>query len=66
VIAIARKQGNYTMECAARLALGELELRSHPPAARVQLQALAKETHERGFELLSRQAAQLLSSTHTL
>lgn len=63
VIAAARKQGNYTLECAARLALGELELRYNPRIARVQLQALAKETHDRGFELVSRKATQLLSST---
>lgn len=63
VIAAARKQGNYTMECAARLALGELELHSDPPVARVQLEALAKETHDRGFQLVSRKATQLLSST---
>lgn len=66
VIAAARKQGNYTMECTARLALGELELRSNPGIARVQLQALAKETHDRGFELVSRKATQLLSATPAL
>jgi DNA-binding winged helix-turn-helix (wHTH) protein/tetratricopeptide (TPR) repeat protein len=66
VLAAARKQGNYTMECAARLALGELELRSNPPMARVQLEALAKETHDRGFELVSRKATQLLSSIRAI
>ncbi|MBZ5700647.1 MAG: tetratricopeptide repeat protein [Acidobacteriia bacterium] len=66
VIAAARKQGNYTMECEAHLALGELELHSNPPVARVQLETLAKETHDRGFELVSRKATQLLSTTQAL
>ncbi|MBZ5527748.1 MAG: tetratricopeptide repeat protein [Acidobacteriia bacterium] len=66
VFAAARKQGNYAVECDARLALGELELHANPTSARVQLETLSKETHDRGLELVSRKAAQLLSSVQVL
>jgi tetratricopeptide (TPR) repeat protein len=61
-IATARKLGYYQIECEARLALGEAELKANSASSRSQLEILGKETHERGLELLSRKA-QLLAST---
>ena len=56
VISKARKLGYYTFECDARLALGELEFRDNPSAARTHLSELAREAHQRGFELIARKA----------
>ena len=60
-IATARKLGYYQIECEARLALGEAELKVNSASGRSQLEILEKETRERGLELLSRKA-QLLAS----
>jgi len=62
IVASARTMENYSMECNARLALGELEMQANPPLGRSELEALARETHDRGFDLISRKATQLLSS----
>ena len=56
VIATANRLGYYKLECEARLALGELELKINSSAAHKHLKDLASETHERGLELLARQA----------
>jgi DNA-binding winged helix-turn-helix (wHTH) protein/tetratricopeptide (TPR) repeat protein/TolB-like protein len=61
-IASARKLGYYLMECDARLALAEAELKTDPALGSAQLEILARETHERGLELLSRKA-QLQATT---
>jgi len=61
VIATAKRVGFYPTECDARLALGELELKVDPSLGRSQLNELAKEAHDRGFELISRKATHLLS-----
>lgn len=61
-IATAKKLGYYQIECEARLALGESELKANPTSGRSQLETLEKETHERGFELLSRKARLLVSA----
>jgi DNA-binding winged helix-turn-helix (wHTH) protein/tetratricopeptide (TPR) repeat protein len=60
-IATARKLGYYQIECEARLALGEAELKVNSASGRSQLETLEKETHERGLELLSRKAQLLVS-----
>ena len=60
VIATARRLGYFTFECEARLALGGLEMQANPPLGRSELEVLAKVTHERGFEFISREAASLL------
>ena len=60
-IVTARKLGYYQIECEARLALGEAELKANSVLGRSQLETLEKETHEHGLELLSRKA-QLLAS----
>ena len=60
VIATARRHGYFTLECEARLALGELEMQTNPQLGRSELEILAKETHGRGFEFISREAAILL------
>jgi ATP/maltotriose-dependent transcriptional regulator MalT len=62
VIASARQRGYYQIECEARLALGEAQLKANLSSDRSQLETLEKETHERGLELLSRKAQSLVSA----
>jgi len=62
VIATANRLGYYKLECEARLALGELELKINPAAAHKHLKVLASETRSRGFEFLARQAEGAASS----
>jgi hypothetical protein len=64
-IATAKKLGYYQIECEARLALGEAELKANSASGRSQLETLEKETHERGLELLSRKARLLLSANQS-
>ncbi len=51
--------GAYSIECDARLALGEVETKVNSASGRAQLRALADETHRRGMDLVTRQAAAL-------
>ena len=60
-VAEARRLGYYQLECEARLALGELELKTSPGAGRAELDALQRDARERGFQLVARQAQGLLS-----
>lgn len=60
-IVTAKELGYYESECEARLALGELELKTNPRLGRLQLSALAKEAYEQGLELMARKATQLSS-----
>ena len=62
VIQKAKQLSLYKIGIEARLALGELEMQANPALGRSELEALAREAHDRGFELLSRKATQLLSS----
>ena len=61
VIATANRLGYYKLECDARLALGELELKIGSPTAHKDLKLLATETHGRGFEFVAHQAATMMS-----
>jgi len=61
VIATANRLGYYKLECEARLLLGELELKINSSAGQKHLKDLASETHNRGLELLARQAEGALS-----
>ena len=61
-ITTANRLGYYKLECEARLALGELELKINSSAGRKRLKVLASETHEHGLELLARQAEGAASS----
>ncbi len=61
VIATANRLGYYTLECDARLALGELELKINSSAGHKHLKALASEARTRGFDLLARQAERATS-----
>ncbi|MHB8486454.1 MAG: tetratricopeptide repeat protein [Candidatus Acidiferrales bacterium] len=63
VFSTAQRLGYYGIECDARLALAELDLRTAPAAARSQLALLAQQAHDRGLNLVSRKAAQLLKSS---
>jgi DNA-binding winged helix-turn-helix (wHTH) protein/tetratricopeptide (TPR) repeat protein/TolB-like protein len=62
VTATARRLGYYQIECEARLALAELELREHSPSARTHLAELARDAREHGLNLVSRKAAALADS----
>jgi len=51
-----RLQGQHQLD--ARLALGEIEMKSGQTASgRVHLQALEREAHAKGFELIARKSA---------
>ena len=63
VLSTARQLGYYGIECDAQLALAELDLRTAPAAASPQLALLAQQAHDRGLNLVSRKAAQLLKSS---
>jgi eukaryotic-like serine/threonine-protein kinase len=54
--ATAKRLGYYMVECEARLALGEMEMKAAPQRARTHLMALAAEAHGHGFDLLARRA----------
>jgi DNA-binding winged helix-turn-helix (wHTH) protein/tetratricopeptide (TPR) repeat protein len=62
VIASANRLGYYKLECEARLALGELEMKISPSLGQRRLKALASESRSRGLELVARQAAGAMSS----
>ncbi|MHB8524751.1 MAG: hypothetical protein ACYDD2_01150 [Candidatus Acidiferrales bacterium] len=66
VLSTARQLGYYGIECDARLALGELDLRLDPPAARAHLSALARESRAHGLNLISHKAAILQASATQL
>ena len=55
-ISIAKHLGYYQIECEARLALGELELKVNPSVGRKLLTELAEETHSHNLELFAHQA----------
>ncbi len=57
----AARLGFYHEQCEAQMALAESQFFTNPAAARSSLAALSKAAHDRGFEALSRQAAQLLA-----
>jgi eukaryotic-like serine/threonine-protein kinase len=65
VIQKSQQLGLYDINCEARLALGEVELKANPALGRSQLETLEKETHERGLELLSRRAKLLASANQS-
>ncbi len=60
-LATANRLGYYKLECEARLALGQLELKINSPAGHKRLKLLASETHEHGLDLLARQAEGAMS-----
>lgn len=59
----ARKLGYYTIECEARLVLGEVESKVNPVLGRSQLETLKEEAHERGLELVARKAQVLAAAS---
>ncbi|HEV8200564.1 MAG TPA: hypothetical protein VGS03_11125, partial [Candidatus Polarisedimenticolia bacterium] len=61
VIAEARRLGYVSFACEARLALGEIEIGADSALGRSDLEALAREAHARGLELISRKAAEILN-----
>jgi DNA-binding winged helix-turn-helix (wHTH) protein/tetratricopeptide (TPR) repeat protein len=60
-IAAARRVGFVTLEYEARLALGEVLMKTDP-AARAYVASLEKDARARGFELIANTAARLLDS----
>jgi eukaryotic-like serine/threonine-protein kinase len=64
-IATAKRLGYYNMECQARLALGELEIKTTPASARTELANLAATSRTRGFEFIARRAEQAAAGTST-
>jgi tetratricopeptide (TPR) repeat protein len=61
-ISTAKKLGYYSVECEARLAFGELDLKSNPASGHAELAALAGETRSHGMEFLAHQAEQAFGS----
>ncbi len=66
VIQKSQQLGLYNINCAARLALGELELQLNSSSGRAQLISLAAETHSRGLELIARQAEQAIPKANVV
>lgn len=60
----ARRLGYYTLECEARLALGELETKMAPAQSRARLNTLVSEARDHGLELLARQAEAVSTTPH--
>ncbi len=65
-IASAKKLGFYQIECEARLALAEAELKVNPAQGRSLLQALEVEAHDHGLELISRKAKLMAAVTQPI
>jgi hypothetical protein len=61
IIATARRLGYHSLEYDARLALGELELKTDSSLAHKHLTVLASETRSLGLELLARRAEGAMS-----
>jgi len=62
VITTAKRLGYYRVEHEARLALGELQMKSNSSLGHKQLTALASESRSHGFALLARQAEEAMAS----
>jgi len=58
-LATAKKLGYYNLECEARLALGELELKANPATGRSLLRELADDSSSRGLRLMAKKATDL-------
>lgn len=63
VIASAEKLGYYRIECEARLALAEAEMKVHPPEGLLHLKLLEQDTHQRGLTLLANKAHLLIAAS---
>ncbi len=61
-LATAHRLGYYSIECDARLAIAELDLKQNSPSARAHVMQLAREAREHGLNLVSRKAAALAES----
>jgi eukaryotic-like serine/threonine-protein kinase len=61
--ATQRGFADYALQ--ARLALGELEMLSNPTNGRQLLEAVQKDSTEKGFGLIAKKAAQVLNSTNS-
>ncbi len=62
VIASAKHLGYYKVECEARVVVGELELKTNSALGHKHLTALASEAHNRGLDLLAREAQTAMNS----
>ena len=64
VIGQAHQLGLYQIECEARLALGELEMKINSAKSRAQLTTLSSEARSHGLELIARKATVLAGGTN--
>jgi len=66
VIASARKMGYYEIECEARLALAELEMKTNSSLGPSLARNLAAEASNHNLQLISRQAKELIAGSSEL
>lgn len=62
-VAAAKKLGYFNLECEARFALGEAQLKNNSSAARAQLASLASDARAHGFGLISRRVEARLQNS---
>jgi eukaryotic-like serine/threonine-protein kinase len=65
-LSTTKKLGYFSLECEARLVLGELELKENPGLGRSLLTQLADDAHQKGMEQMAHKAAALAATTKSV
>ena len=65
-ISTTKRLGYYDLECEARLALAEAELKNSGASARTQLSALSREARNHGMQLIAKSAERAAAGSNTI